>query len=102
MDWYNRVAREATVNSVATRAGVIQTTLRRQLMAGKLSADTVLAIARGYGVNVLDALVESGFITADEVRKYGQRPVLANATDAELAAEIMSRAVSRELDGPIS
>ena len=96
MTWYTRTVKDASVNAVATRSGVVQSTLARQIKAGSLTAETVVAVARAYGADVLDALVACGLITKDEVRKHGIRATLRDAVDVELAAEIMRRARGRE------
>ena len=102
MDWYRRTTGDASVNSAATRAGLVQSTLARQLQAGRLSPESVIAIARAYGGGAISGLIDTGHLTHDDVRIYGLRPLLANATDAEIAAEVMRRLGSPELDEPLS
>ena len=102
MDWYRGVVKDASVNSVATRAGLVQSTLARQLKAETLTAESVVAVARAYGVDVLDALVKIGLVTEQDIRTHGASVALADLTDIELAAEVVRRAQSASLDAPIS
>lgn len=81
----------ATVNAVAERAGVIQTTLNRQLKAESLSPETVVSIARAYGVDVLSGLVAAGLITPDDIKRHGVHAALRDAFDADIAAEVFRR-----------
>ncbi len=91
----------ASVNAVASKSGVVQTTLNRQVKANALTAETVVAVARAYHADVLNALVACGLITRDEIRAYGVRATLREALDIELADEIVRRCRSRDLDSPI-
>lgn len=104
MDWYRRTVRDASVNAVATRAGVVQSTLARQVKAGNLSAETVLAVARGYEADAIGALVACGYLTEDDVRRHGAAVALSRALDIELAAETVRRLSDRQggvLDDPL-
>lgn len=100
--WYEKTVRGASVNAVAAKSGLVQSTLARQVKAESLSAEVAVAVARAYGADVLGALVECGFITADEVRAHGVRVALRDALDIELAGEIMRREPSKYLDSPIA
>ena len=57
MEWYAATVADDTANAVALRAGLVQSTLARQIKAGQLSPEVVVAIARAYRADVLDALV---------------------------------------------
>lgn len=91
MEWYEGVTEGLSVNKVALKAGIVQSTLNRQVNKKQLSPETVIAIARAYHIDVAGALISLGFITADEVRLHGVLATLKAATDRELAAEIARR-----------
>ena len=104
MEWYEKTVRDSSVNAVAAKAGLVQSTLSRQVRAEALTAETVVAIARAYGADVLDALVACGLITRDEIRAHGVKAALEDALEIELAAEVMRRAEGRRspiLESPI-
>lgn len=91
MQWYAEAVKDASQNQVALTAHLNQSTLSRQLAAGRLTAETVAAVARAYGKDVLDALVMVGLITAEDIRAHGIRVALGEVTDRELAALVWSR-----------
>ena len=101
IDWYRRTTKDASTNAVALKAGIVQSTLSRQLKAGDLTPESVVAIARAYRVDVLDGLVELGLISADDIRAHGVHVALRGALDIELAAEI-TRRLPGVLDEPLA
>lgn len=101
-EWYEATVDGASVNAVAQKAGLVQTTLSRQVKSGQFSPETVVAVAVAYGRDVLDALVVAGLITRDQIRDHGVRVTLAEVADAEIAAEVMRRMGGGILDAPLS
>lgn len=99
IEWYEKVVCNASENAAAARAKINQRTLNRQLKAGRLSPETVAAIARAYGKDVLDALVISGLITRDDIEKHGIHAALEAATDREIADEVWKRLNDGEAHG---
>ena len=91
MRWYERTVRGAAVNAVAAKAGVVQTTLDRQVKRGALSPEVVVAVARAYGTDVLEALVIAGVITREDIRAHGVQQALSAALDVEIAQEVARR-----------
>lgn len=91
MTWYTQTTGDDTTNAVATNAGIVYTTLARQLSSGKLTPETLVAIARAYKRDAIDALIAHGIITVDDVRKHATRPTLQSATDREIADEVWRR-----------
>lgn len=100
--WYERTVGDASVNAVASKADLVQSTLARQLKAESLTAEVVIAVARAYEADVIGALVECGFVTTDEVRLHGARVTLASLTDLEVGAELVRRTPHVFLDSPIT
>ncbi|THJ65169.1 hypothetical protein E8P82_12715 [Arthrobacter echini] len=79
--WRTRIAPQDTVTEVCRTAGIKRSTLAQQLVRGKVAVSTVVAIARGYGLPVVDALAEfNGF----EDLPAGVSP----PTDAELLSQV--------------
>lgn len=70
---------------------------------GGLRVDKVAAFARGYGVPVLEAFVDAGFISPDEagVAPAG-KPDLATITNAELVDLIRDRLQEAEAAGTVT
>lgn len=104
MKWYGSLVGGSSVNAVAEKAGLVQSTLARQVKAESLSPETVVAIARAYGDDVLDALVLTGLISETDIQRHGIKATLSDAFDADLTAEILRRLGSGDhpiLDAPL-
>lgn len=90
-EWFTRLIGEDSVNAAAGRAQINQSTLSRQLNAGRLSPEMVVPLARAYGADVIDALVIHGLISPKDVRLHDVRVELARIPDKELADEVWRR-----------
>lgn len=89
--WYSGTVGKDSINAVAARAGIPQASLNRQVGAWSISAENVVAIARAYGVSVLDGLVAQGLITATDILNTRALDALQDATDNQLVDEIARR-----------
>ena len=93
--WMSAVTDGDSINAVANRVGMIQTTLNRQVRGGTLTPETVVAIARAYGAPVLPGLVACGLITETEAalkERMGEvEEVLATATDRQIINSVLAR-----------
>ncbi|MHA7190298.1 hypothetical protein ACX80N_08415 [Arthrobacter sp. MDT2-16] len=79
--WRSRIAPQDTVTDACRKAGVKRSTLAQQLVRGRVSAPTLVAIARGYGIAPVEALsVFEGY----EDLEAG----IAPPTDAELVSQV--------------
>lgn len=102
LSWYRAVTQEDSVNAVAKRAGLVQTTLAAQVRKGELTPQSVVAIARAYQSDPLSALVAVGFLTDEEVATYAHRAALGDASDEDLAREVWLRMSSGSASEPIT
>lgn len=95
ISWMRGVAGGDTRNAIAERAGLVQSTLNRQIGRGELRPESVVAIARAYGVPILPGLVACGLITEQEAaikaRSDSILEALAKADDADLVREVLRR-----------
>ena len=79
--WRSRIAPEDTVTDLCRVAGIKRSTLAQQLVRGKVSVPTIVAIARGYGLPPVEALAE--------FEGYGDlRAGIRTPTDAELVSQV--------------
>lgn len=81
-------------SEAAKKTGISSSNFTRWKKGARADPDFVVKVARAYGKNVLEALVEAEFITDKEanlreVRKGGL--MLSEATEDELAAEVLRR-----------
>ena len=79
-NWYRRITGDATERAAALRSGVTTSTLNRQLSKGELSAEVVIKLCRGYGVNPVEGLAATGHLTHEE----------ATGMTVDSAAELIS------------
>lgn len=91
MQWFETITSGETINAVSTRSGLVDTTLRRQVRGGVLAAETVLAIARAYNENGVEALIQCGFVTSEEADEYASEVVFEGVSDQMLADEVLRR-----------
>lgn len=88
--WRSRIAPDDTVSDVCRTSGIKRSTLAQQLVRGKVSVGTIIAIARGYSRDPVQALGEfDGYRDLG----FGLRP----PTDAELVSQVSSIDILRLL-----
>ena len=90
--WFNETVQGDTIAEVALKAGIIKTTAWRQYNnALGFSAENVILIARAYHKSPVEALVEFGYIRADEMANGKTVARLHNASNDELLQELARR-----------
>lgn len=89
-NWYKRLVGNDPELTAAKRAKITTSTLNRQLSKGTLSAENVIALARGYEQNPVEALAATGFITSSEATSNPQEAARL-LTDQELIRELARR-----------
>ena len=82
-----------SLRAIATQAKLEPSTLSRQVN-GDLPAETAIAIARAYGLSVVRTLVQLGYVTDAEAAEGTLEAALAQATDEQLAVEMLRRVQS--------
>ena len=96
--WWKYVERligDDTAKDAARKAGFDGSAFTRWKNGANAGPEFVVKLARAYGVNVLDALVASGFITEDEADLHEVIPnvteLIRSVTDEQIAAEVLRR-----------
>lgn len=94
--YLERLMGDDNAMTAANRAGISGSNFTRWKKGARADPDFVVKIARAYGANVLEALVEAEFITDAEasLREVNptSRELLQSLTDVELAEEQKRRA----------
>ena len=90
-EWFNALTDGATTRSAGTKIGVSHTTISRQLRAGELSAEVVIALCRAYDRSPVDGLVETGYLFPHEIHGVGVEQALDMATNQQVLALIERR-----------
>lgn len=80
-----------SVRGSALKAGISPRTLAAQLDEERLSPESVIALARAYQVSPLSALIDVGYMTADEAEQDDIATSLYRVPDEALAAETLRR-----------
>lgn len=95
-NWWNRISKGDTERAASQKSGVTTSTLNRQLSKGRLSAEVVIAIARGYRESPVEALAATGYLTPDEVTGIAADAAAQLLTDQQLIRELARRIDSNE------
>lgn len=91
--YFKDASGNASYRQMGADSGISYSTIRRQLSGeGDISAHVVVALARTYKRDVLEALHIAGFISEEEAGLGALRDSLMRATDMDLAGEILRRA----------
>lgn len=90
-DWLKSLPGAPSITAAARASGIQKTTLMRQLDRGTIPAENVIAIARAHKVNVIDSLIQTGYVREDEVTIIGVAQALGLATNAEILSEMELR-----------
>lgn len=101
MDWYYKTVGTDTVNAVAKKAEIQQSTLSRQLYNKRITAEIAIAVAHGYKTSPLDALLALGAITEADIDAHFKHLQLSDYTDAEIVDEIARRLETMPDEGTI-
>lgn len=106
-EWLRNVTNGDSNREIDRRTGINYSALGRKLRNnGKLSAEYVLAIARGYGLSEVQALIDTGHLpprkvqqeTAEEIAARIKRDVRTLAEMAEKKSNIIPLRPRREYD----
>lgn len=95
-DWLQSVTGGASRRQIAAAIGRPQTTFNRQADEGRFDAGTIIAIARHYRANPIIALVETGYLDAEEASKMSMQEVAKLLTDQQLIHELARRIDANE------
>ncbi|MFT3661962.1 MAG: hypothetical protein QM809_11330 [Gordonia sp. (in: high G+C Gram-positive bacteria)] len=90
-EWLDALTGGDSLRTVATNTGVSHSTISRQLAKSKLDPELVIALARAYRHNEVDALVETGYVDSASVELAGIPVALGYATNAQILDEIRKR-----------
>lgn len=89
--WLKSTVGEDSTNAVAANAGIVASTLFRQIRAETLTPEVIVAIARAYKTDPIDGLITSGLITEEDLQFATRETFLQDLTDRELADEVWQR-----------
>lgn len=80
-----------SIRTMADKLGMVHTTLADQLRKANPPAQTIVALCRVYGLPMAPAFIAAGIVTEEEALTFSSTLALRNATDLELAREMVRR-----------
>lgn len=89
--WVAEVTGGASARAIAKRIGRSHTTVSRWLRDGG-PAEAVIEIATGYEAPIVRALVDTGWITAEDATRAFAADILRRVPNVTLTAELHRRA----------
>ncbi|WEV59100.1 hypothetical protein OZX67_00505 [Bifidobacterium sp. ESL0728] len=94
IEWLKRITHDDSINKISHLSGIPYTTLYKRFKSNTLSTDEIIAIARGYNMNPVEALVQNNVITADEATDVRGENALRLSSITDIAHEIVRRNTS--------
>lgn len=91
--WVREVTGGASSRAIGRRIGRAHTTVSRWLRDGG-PAEAVIAIAVGYGAPVVQSLVRTGHLRAEDAARVNITDMLRTVPNVALTAEVHRRAVA--------
>lgn len=90
--YFAQLTHDAAINEISNKTGLSVSTLWRQYNKGcEFSAESVIIIARAYDGNPVEALVQFGFLSENEMRHGEATGLLQTVSDDELLQELARR-----------
>lgn len=99
--WLRRITHDDSINSIARRTKIPYATLYKRYQSNELATDEIITIARCYGINPINALVDTGVISTDEASGVrGENSLRLCSIDA-IAQEIVRRS-NESMNAPLA
>lgn len=97
-EYIEKITDGATINEISERAGIVKSTLWRQIKNNTVSYENLIKIARSYGVNPITALVWVGAVTPQEALQGKMAGDLNDASETMLIEEVARRLHRNAID----
>lgn len=94
-EWIDRVTNHEPILSVSQKTGMNQPTLSRQIKENRVTPETIKRIARAYDASLIEGYIRIGLLTVDDIKDFGVKIALEEASDIELAEENLARAIKQ-------
>lgn len=90
-DWFDSITDGASKAEAARRTEIANSTLSHQYRHAAFSATSVIAIAKAYGKNPIRALLQTGYLTQDNIDAMFSPTPIDAFTDQQLVRELAFR-----------
>ncbi|WEV67523.1 hypothetical protein OZX72_00470 [Bifidobacterium sp. ESL0769] len=91
IEWLREITHDDSINRISQLAGIPYATLYKRFKSNELATDEIIAIARSYGINPVDALVKTGLISNEEASGVRGDNALRLCNIESIAEEIVRR-----------
>ncbi|WEV67524.1 hypothetical protein OZX72_00475 [Bifidobacterium sp. ESL0769] len=91
IEWLKRITHNDSINKISRLSGIPYTTLYKRFQSNMLTTDEIIAIARGYHINPVEALVQNHVIDTDEATDVRGNNALRLSSISDIAKEIVRR-----------
>ncbi|MFH6687434.1 helix-turn-helix transcriptional regulator [Cellulosimicrobium funkei] len=100
--FFDRISRGASRRAIADAAGLDPSTLTRQLSRGRVPVQTVVAVCRAYGADLVEGFLAAGYVSEPEAERMSSGGSLESATDEQLVGEILRRLQNGSASGTLT
>ncbi|WEV65868.1 MULTISPECIES: hypothetical protein [unclassified Bifidobacterium] len=94
IEWLKRITHDDSINKISRLSGIPYTTLYKRYKSNALSTDEIIAIARGYQINPVEALVQNHVIDKEEATDVRGDNALRLTSINDIADEIVRRSTA--------
>lgn len=91
IEWLKRITHDDSINKISRLSGIPYTTLYKRFQSQTLATDEIIAIARGYDMNPVEALVQNAVIDKEEATAVRGNNALRLCSINDIAREIVRR-----------
>ena len=91
IEWLSATAKDDSSRVIGRRSGVSFRTIADQIERGRISAENVIAIAIGYDVHPVTALIDCDYLPAQYATKADPVAALREVSEDALAEEVLRR-----------
>ncbi|MDF7666038.1 hypothetical protein [Bifidobacterium sp. ESL0745] len=91
IEWLREITHDDSINRISQQAGIPYATLYKRFKSSELATDEIIAIARSYGINPVDALVKTNIISNEEASGVRGDNALRLCAIESIANEIVRR-----------
>lgn len=95
IEWLKQITHSDSINKISKRSDIPYATLYKRFKMDDLATDEIIAIARGYGINPVDALVKTHVLSEEEASGIRGANALKLCSIQEIANEIVRRDESK-------
>lgn len=89
--WLHSTIGDTPYQTACRKAGLSDSALSNAVRRGSLDVRSVIAISRAYRVNPVQSLIDLGYITEAEARKYAGQVLVSDLSLQDLTRELYTR-----------